>query len=181
MFRGETGNTEIAGDVYVGGGAEPRYLTVSSLDAEANLRIKAGGEGDALVLLKSPFVDNSVSTFQIKNEGTPDIFPVLRFASLDEDGASANIMSLSDLGTTGHLHVNGNVVVGDEESAGTHNLIVQSGAAAELLVQSGGNADATVTITSGADKNARLILEDPAEDGEGSKFEIFNDLSLIHI
>ncbi len=182
--RAETGNTEIAGDVFVGGVAEPRYLTVSSIDAEANVRILAGGEGDAMIVLKSPFVDDTMSTFQIKNEGSPDGLgfadlngpkPVLRFSSLDENAASKNIMSLTDLGTTGELHVNGNVMVGDEESAGTHNLIVQSGAAAELLVQSGGNADATVTITSGANQNARLVLEDPAEDGEGSKFQIFND------
>lgn len=176
VFRAETGNAEIAGDVFVGGVTEPRYLTVSSLDAEANVRIQAGGEGDAMILLKSPFVDDTLSTFQIKNEGVPDgQMPLLRFSSLLEDGASNYIMSLKDLGTTGLLHVNGNVMVGDDESAVSHKLIVQSGAAAELLVQSGENAGATVTITSGANHNARLVLEDPAGDGEGSKFEIFND------
>jgi hypothetical protein len=176
VFRAETGNAEIAGDVFVGGGAEPRYLTVASLDAEANIRVMAGGEGDAMIVLKSPFVNDTVSTFQIKNEGSPDDrIPVLRFSSVNEDGATDNLMSLKDLGTTGELHVSGNVMIGDEESAGTHSLIVQSGAAAELLVQSGENAEATVTITSGIDQNARLVLVDPAEDGEGSTFEIFND------
>lgn len=176
VFRGDSGNAEIAGDVFVGGGPQARYLTVSSIDGEANIRVKSGGEGDAMVVLKSPFIDDAVSVFQIKNEGTPDgHIPVLRFSSLDEDGSSKHIMSLKDQGTTGKLHVNGNVVIGDEESAGTHGLTVESAAAAELLVQSGENADATITITSGADQNARLVLSDPADDGEGSKFEIFND------
>lgn len=176
VFRAETGNAEIAGDVFVGGGVEPRYLTVASLDAEANIRIIAGGDGDAMVVLKSPFVNDTISTFQIKNEGSPaNHIPVLRFTSVDGNGVTDNLMSLKDLGTTGELHVSGNVMIGDENSAGTHSLIVQSGAAAELLVQSGENAEATVTITSGIDQKARLVLVDPAEDGEGSTFEIYND------
>eukprot|EP01043_Picozoa_sp_COSAG02_P008019 COSAG02_NODE_249_length_27097_cov_30.179155_8_plen_2297_part_00 len=176
VLRAESGDAEIAGDVFVGGGPEPRHLTVASLDAEANIRVMAGGEGDATIVLTSPFVNDTVSTFQIKNEGSPDgHIPVLRFQSLNEDGASDNLMSLKDLGSTGELHVSGNVMIGNENSPGTHSLVVQSGATAELLVQSGENAEATVTITSGIDQNARLILVDPALDGEGSTFEIFND------
>eukprot|EP01048_Picozoa_sp_COSAG05_P004384 COSAG05_NODE_233_length_13251_cov_30.223920_1_plen_2428_part_00 len=246
VFRAQTGNAEIAGNVYVGGGADPRYLTVSSQTAEAAIRIISGGDEDATLSLKSPFgetctsaygiycatlvmagidpaadqttctteliigssnpkctytatngvnpatctdstVDpstgagltctNVVSTFEIKNEGMPPYnaivgqrAPVLRFT----DGTD-NLMSLTDLGNTGNLHVSGNVVVGSAQSPGLHSLVVQSGAAAELLVQSGEDADAAVTITSGIDQNARLVLVDPALDGQGSTFEIFND------
>lgn len=176
VFRAETGDAEIAGDVFVGGGPAPRHLTVASLDGDANIRVMAGGEGDATIVMTSPYVNGSVSTFQIKNEGAPDDhIPVLRFASLNADGASDNLMSLKDLGTTGELHVSGNVMIGNDDSPGTHRLVVQSGATAELLVQSGENAEATVTITSGIDQNARLVLVDPALNGEGSTFEIFND------
>ena len=174
-FRAETGNAEIAGNVFIGGGEEARHLTVSSQDAEANIRVIAGGDGDAVVVLKSPFVNDTISTFEIKNEGDPaGHIPVLRFTSVTPTGTD-NLMSLKDLGTTGELHVSGNVQIGNEDSPGTHSLVVQSGAAAEVLVQSGENAEATVTITSGIDQKARLVLVDPAEDGEGSTFEIYND------
>jgi hypothetical protein len=250
VFRAKTGNAEIAGDVFVGGGPDPRKLTVSSLDAAAAIRIISGGDEDATIRMQSPFGETCTSpyltfcagvslsgnaatneavciaglmndgsnlpkcaytaadptsnppvfescrdstvnhatgagltctpvtsTFEIKNEGDPpynaikgERAPVLRFT----DGTS-NLMSLTDLGDTGNLHVSGNVQVGSMTSPGTHSLIVQSGAEAELLVQSGDDADASVVITSGVDQDAKLILVDPAPGAEGSSFTIYND------
>ena len=169
ILRAGTGNTEIAGDVFVGGLPDARHVTVSSLEAEAVVRIMSGGSSDAKLVFTSPF-GNQTSTFEIVNDGTAFTEPVLRFT----DGLN-DLMTITDKGTTGDLFVSGNVDIGTPTSPGTHSLVVQSGAQAELVVRSGEDSDATIVVTSGIDQKARLVLVDPAADGAGSTFEVYND------
>ena len=149
--------------------AEARHLTVQSVSAEAQVKIISGGSSDAKVTLTSPF-GNRTSTFEIVNDGQATANPVLRFT----DGAN-DLMTLTDLGSTGDLYVSGDVSVGSSTSTGLHSLTVQSGGKAELEVRSGEASDASVVITSGVDQKARLVLVDPADDAAGSTFEIYND------
>ena len=47
-------------------------------------------------------------------------------------------------------------------AAGPRTLTVQSGGQASMNVISGGSNDAVVTISAGADKDAKLVFVDPA-------------------
>ena len=46
------------------------------------------------------------------------------------------------------------------------------------MVRSGEDSDATIVVTSGIDQKARLVLVDPAPDGLGSTFEIYNGMCI---
>jgi len=174
VFRAATGDAEIAGDMFIGGDSQSRQLTVSSTNGEAVARLISGGQGDAKISLVSPFgpMGDSVSTFEIANDGSSTDKAVLRFT----DGPDGHdLMTITDAGTTGDLFVSGNVEVGHVDSIGLHQLLVQSGADAEVLVQAGESSDASVIVTSGVDQKARLVLVDPGDDSAGSVFEIYND------
>jgi hypothetical protein len=119
----------------------------------------------------------TTSTFDILNDGDPTDEAVLRFTDglISEGGGGNDLLTITDKGDTGDLFISGNVEVGHTDSTAVHKLVVQSGADAEVLVTAGEASDAAVIVTSGVDQKARLVLVDPADDGDGSIFEIYND------
>ena len=117
------------------------------------------------------------SIFDILNDGNPTDDAALRFTDglISEGGGGHDLLTITDKGTTGDLFISGNVEIGHADSTAVHKLVVHSGADAEVLVTAGEASDAAVIVTSGVDQKARLVLVDPADDGDGAIFEIYND------
>lgn len=178
VFRAN-GKVEVKQDMVIGAGQYGAVgLTVQSQADAARLRIAAGGGAGASISLSSPYGD-AVSSFAIVNEAGPpmidvdgdgnsDLAPKLKIVS-----GGSSMLDLTDLGGHGSLHLSGNYELGSATSALKHTFLVQSGAASELYIQSA--SDAAVTIQSGKDRQAQLVLIDPALNGNGNTFTIVND------
>jgi cytoskeletal protein CcmA (bactofilin family) len=181
-----SGGVDVAQNVAIGGQSDSRGLTIKSQEA-TTLRIQAGGSSGARVQLSSPFGQDCIagvcsslfSTFELDNEGLPPMVDVDGDGDVDNapkfriSSGGSSLFELTDLGGHAELYITGSFEVGTATSAATHTYSVQSGAASELFVDS--SNDAAVVISSGKDRQAQLILVDPATDGEGNTFVILND------
>ena len=180
------GDVDVAQNVVIGGGADPSGLTVQSHEG-ATLRLRGNGGVGSQIVLNSPYGAvcggndclPAVSTFTFSNvvappmvdvdgDGDVDPAPMLQISS-----GGSSMLELTDLGGHATLRLSGNYEIGTATSTTLHTFLVQSGAAAEILVDS--STDAAVVIQSGNDKQAQLVLVDPAKDGEGNSFAIIND------
>lgn len=180
------GGVDVSQDVVIANSAESSAITIQSHE-DATLRLTAGGGAGSRVQLSSPYGNVCAgtnclvlsSTFVISNvvsppmvdadgDGDADTAPMLQVAN---DGSS--MLELTDLGAHASLRLSGNYEIGTATSAKTHTFSVQSGAASEIYIDSA--SDAAVRIQSGEDKQAQVVLIDPAKDGEGSSFALIND------
>ena len=182
--KGDTGDIIVSGNGQFGGptALSARTLMVQSSDAadiqvisgtgsDATLTVQAGANQDAKIVLVDPAVGSIGSQFEILNKGG-EALPTLQVT--DELGNA--MMTIVDTGTYGDITVSGSGSFGGATIAEDRTLAVISGMQATVSVESGDSYDATVTITSGIDRDSKLILADT--DGgaaqPGSSFEIVN-------
>ena len=87
------------------------------------------------------------------------------------------MLRIKDRGTTGDLEVTGEGYFGGIDAIGPRTLLVQSSSdsRADIYAIAGiGYDEEAVTVRSGENQNAKIILRDPAPGAAGSIFEIVN-------
>ena len=183
---GELGNIHVTGNGMFGGpdAVGMRTLTVQSTDqaqmsivsagsSEAVLAITAGYDQDSMIIFTDP--DPSAgSQFVIWNDGTSSV-PTLKITDGTRDAGGNEMLRIEDRGTTGDLKVSGDGYFGGTDAIGPRTLVVQSrDDRADIYAIAGVGYDASITVRSGANQNAKIVLRDPAPGNAGSIFEIVN-------
>lgn len=181
---GGTGNLQLTGSALLGSSyiMEDRTLVIESNStaqlkaisslADATITLTSGANQHARLILSDMVVpDGTGSSFEIVHAGTSDLVDnsTLRFI----DGTHT-MMDVIDRGNVGDLLVTGSFGIGNSNSTGPRSLTVQSKLQSSLQIISGNTSDAYITVTSGYEMDAKLVMAD-GYSGTGPAFELFND------
>eukprot|EP01043_Picozoa_sp_COSAG02_P050242 COSAG02_NODE_5142_length_4595_cov_1.552269_1_plen_1531_part_11 len=149
-------------------GAAAELFIDSSTDAA--VVIESGKDKRAQVVLVDPAKGAEGNSFAIINDGAENERKNLLFA----DSEGNTMLRIEDKGASGDVLVTGDGVVGSMHVDGDRTLTVQSSNIAEIDVLAGPQSDALLKVTSGPDREASVVLIDPAALTEGSRFHIVN-------
>eukprot|EP01052_Picozoa_sp_SAG31_P044802 SAG31_NODE_7944_length_1557_cov_3.304527_1_plen_176_part_10 len=110
------------------------------------------------------------SEFRMYNDGSVVDFPTLRISDVEEN----YMMSITDIGEIGNIHVTGNEMFGGPDAVGLRTLTMQSTDQAQMSMVAAGTSEARLAITAGYDQNSAIIFTDP-DPTAGSQFVPWND------
>ena len=94
------------------------------------------------------------SEFRMYNDGSVVDFPTLRISDAEEN----HMLSITDIGEIGNIHVTGNGMFGGPDAVGLRTLTVQSTDQAQMNIVATGTSEARLAITAGYDQNSAIIL-----------------------
>jgi hypothetical protein len=142
---------------------------IAGIGYDASVTVTSGSNQDAMIVLRDPAQGFAGSMFEIVNKGSA-AEPTL----LITDGLNT-MVKIEDTGDYGNMQVTGNAQFGAADITEDRVLSVLSGMTAKLEVVSGPSYDATIEITAGIDRDARLILSDISGPGApGGMFTLSN-------
>jgi hypothetical protein len=170
---GKLGDLYVTGNGVFGDAAATSVMNneISVRGAEASINVTAGPAAPATVMIKSGkdqnaelrLASHTTSSYAFVNVGAGDTkrLDLLHTENRSSAQVTQSIMQISDLGSTGQLAFDGDVIIGSSNQSAPATLDVTSGMGqgkAVIELQSGDKYGSTLTLTSGANQVSTISL-----------------------